>query len=73
MATISENARNIKQCPFCQEIVAKGAVRCPHCHADLKAPQRIKKNPFYMSSFMIGFYTATFFWIMLIIIYIWRF
>ena len=72
MSHISENARNVAECPFCRELVAKGAIRCPHCHANLKIPKRAKKPPVLLSSFMMGFYAATLFWLILIILYLWK-
>lgn len=34
-----------RRCPFCQEVIAEGAVRCPHCRSALvavRAPDRGK-------------------------------
>ncbi|MCP4570212.1 MAG: hypothetical protein GY841_21750 [FCB group bacterium] len=73
MEPLSDNARNVKPCPFCRELIDRAAVRCRHCHGDLKTPIRKKKQPFGSSPFMIGFYTASIIWIILIIIYIWKF
>jgi hypothetical protein len=72
MSPLSSNARNVIECPFCKELVTRGALRCPHCHADLKVPKKMKKPPFMLSSFMVGFYTATALWLFLIILYIWK-
>ena len=72
MQPLSSNARNVASCPFCKELIAKGAMRCPHCHADLKIPRKVKKQPFMLSPFMVGFYTATALWLALIILYIWN-
>ncbi|MEE9441195.1 MAG: hypothetical protein V3V99_00810 [candidate division Zixibacteria bacterium] len=69
----SDNARNTKTCPFCREFIDKSAVRCPHCHADLKTPKAMKKRPFYCGNFMLGIYTATIFWLFVIIYYIWKY
>lgn len=73
MSRISDNARNVVECPFCREMVAKGASRCPHCHENLKIPKKKKKAPPWRSSFMLGFYTATIIWLVLIIYYIWNY
>jgi hypothetical protein len=72
MEPLSSSARNVTECPFCKELVSRGAIRCPHCHANLKIPKKVKKTPFWMSSFMVGFYTATLLWLFLIILYIWK-
>jgi len=66
---LSPNARNVAICPFCRELITKGAVRCPHCHAELKIPSMKKKRPFWLRPFMLGFYTATIIWIIALILY----
>jgi len=50
-------------------LITKGAVRCPHCHAELKIPSMKKKRPFWLRPFMLGFYTATIIWIIALILY----
>lgn len=72
MSHISPTARNVIACPFCRELVAKGAVRCPHCHSNLVVPRRKKKRPFLFSQFMMGVYAATIFWLVLIILFLSR-
>ncbi|MFH1699997.1 MAG: hypothetical protein ABIE07_05355 [Candidatus Zixiibacteriota bacterium] len=69
----SDNARNTKTCPFCKEFINSSAVRCPHCHADLKTPKAMIKKPLYRGNFMLGIYVATIFWLFVIIYYIWKY
>ena len=73
MESLSENARNVMPCPFCRELIAKGAIRCRHCQADLKLPLKKKKRSFWAGQFMFGFYTATLIWLAIIIMYLWKF
>lgn len=73
MTSLSSNARSVTECPFCRELVAKGAMRCPHCHADLKTPKKKKRPPIWRGPFMLGFYMATVFWIAVIILIFWKF
>lgn len=70
MTHISENARNVVECPFCKELVSRGALRCPHCHANLKIPRKARRAPFWISPFMLGVYTASIFWVILIVLYL---
>ena len=65
MSYISPMARNVVECPFCKELVAKGAVRCRHCQADLKLPKKRRRRPFFLHSFMLGMYAATIFWLII--------
>jgi len=73
VSRISPTARNVVTCPFCKELVSKGAMRCPHCHSNLVVPRKKKRRPFWMGSFMLGFYAATVFWLLLIIFYLWKY
>jgi hypothetical protein len=73
MQPLSSNARNVSLCPFCRELIAKGAARCPYCHGDLKVPSLRKKRPFYATPFMLGFYFGTIFWIGLMLLYFWKY
>ncbi len=70
MSHVSPTARNVVTCPFCKELVARGAVRCPHCHSNLVVPRKRKKRPFVIGNFMLGFYAATIIWLLLIIFYL---
>lgn len=70
MSHISENARHVSECPFCRELVTKGALRCPHCHADLRIPKKRRKRPFVVGPFMLGVYAATIFWLVFILVFL---
>lgn len=64
MEPLSPNARNVTLCPFCRELIPKGAVRCSHCQSFLKIPRHDqKKRPFLLNNFMLGFYAATILWL----------
>jgi predicted amidophosphoribosyltransferase len=69
MATISPNARNVRECPFCKELIAKSATRCPHCGQNVSVPVQRRKRPFWIGNFMIGFYAATALWLFLFYLY----
>lgn len=69
MSHVPPTARNVVTCPFCKELIARGAVRCPHCQSNLIVPRRRKRRPFLIGNFMLGFYVATIIWILLIILY----
>jgi predicted amidophosphoribosyltransferase len=69
MTEISPSARNVKECPFCRELVAKSATRCPHCQQNLTVPGRRHKRPFWLSDFMLGIYAGTAFWLFLFYLY----
>ncbi len=70
MLHVSPTARNVVPCPFCKELITKGAARCPHCHSNLVIPRKRKKRPFMAGNFMMGIYVATVFWLVIIIIYL---
>ena len=69
MSTISPEARDVRLCPFCNELIGKSAIRCPHCNQNLFIPKPRRKRPFYLSDFMLGFYTACMLWIIVVYIY----
>jgi hypothetical protein len=69
---LSANAKRIVECPFCKELIPKGAVRCSHCQSDLKPPVRVRKPPFLRGPFMLGVYVSTIFWIIFYIFYLSR-
>jgi hypothetical protein len=63
-------AKAIEKCPFCKEPIISGAVRCKHCHADLKPvgtkkPSRLAK----LNTFRVGFVSGLVFSIVLAILY----
>ncbi len=72
MLHVSPTARNVVPCPFCKELITKGAARCPHCHSNLVIPRRRKKRPFVVGNFMLGIYVATIFWLVLFFAYLSR-
>lgn len=65
MGWISANARNVQVCPFCRELIPKGAIRCSHCQSFIQIPGSKKKRPFLFRDFMLGVYIATAFWLYL--------
>jgi len=69
MGIVSDNARNVKTCPYCKELINAGAIRCPQCLADLIVPRPRKKVPFWRCPFMLGFYFATILWLVGLIIF----
>lgn len=69
MKLVSDNARNVKVCPFCKELIAAGASICSHCGSNVIVPKRKRKRPFFFNDFMLGIYIATAFWLFLIIKY----
>ncbi len=72
MAYISENARKVATCPFCKELLTRGATRCPHCHENLFVPPKRKKRPFWLNNFFLGVYTGSALWIAVIIYWMWK-
>ncbi len=72
MSHISPTARNVVTCPFCKELVARGATLCPHCHSNLVVPRKKRTRSFWMGSFMLGFYTATICWLLLLLLLLWK-
>jgi len=66
MESLSPNARNVTVCPFCKELIPKGAMVCSHCHSMVKIPPHKKKRPFVLNNFMLGVYAATIFWLYII-------
>jgi hypothetical protein len=69
MKPLSNEARNVKSCPFCKELIAGGATICSHCGSNVVVPKAKKKRPFLFRDFMLGVYVATAFWLYLIIKY----
>ncbi len=67
MGLLSANARNVTICPFCKELIPKGALRCSHCQSYVKIPHSKPKRPFILGNFMLGFYAATILWLYLFI------
>jgi hypothetical protein len=65
MGWISANARNVSVCPFCKELIPKGAIRCSHCQSFIHIPGHHRKRPFLFGNFMLGFYAATALWLYL--------
>lgn len=66
MTIVKETIR----CPFCREVIASGATRCKHCHADLserkKRPSLLARYNTFRFGFLAGIlFTLTF----LILIY----
>jgi len=57
MAVVKE----ISQCPFCKEPIANGAVRCKHCHADLKPNTQKKSWLAKYNNFRVGFLSGILF------------
>jgi hypothetical protein len=48
-------AKTLDKCPFCREPIMPGAVRCKHCHADLKTVVS-KRSPLAgLNTFRTGF------------------
>jgi len=73
MTKISANARNVKQCPFCLELIDAAARRCPHCRENLFIPRKRVRRPWWLGNFMLGCYFASFVWAILILLYIFNF
>ncbi|MEZ5358754.1 MAG: hypothetical protein R3F48_07955 [Candidatus Zixiibacteriota bacterium] len=69
MSMISDNARNTGTCPFCKELINKTAVRCPHCHADLKPPASAKRKNSFANGFYLGLFVATVLWVAVIVLF----
>ena len=56
------------KCPFCKEPIAVGAVRCKHCHADLKPAQAKKPLLSKYNNFRVGFLSGILFTIIIILL-----
>lgn len=58
-----------EKCPFCKEPIAKGAVRCKHCHADLSPSRKARVSPFSrLNTFRTGFLAGIAFALLLVLL-----
>lgn len=58
MSLVTETTR----CPYCREKIAVGAIRCKHCHTDLKEKKTAKPSPFARyNTFRYGFWSGIIF------------
>jgi hypothetical protein len=63
-------ARTTEKCPYCKEPIISGAVRCKHCHADLKPVGEKKRSRLArLNTFRVGFISGLVFSIVLAILY----
>jgi hypothetical protein len=63
-------AKSTERCPFCKEPILSGAIRCKHCHADLKPVGEKKKSRLArLNTFRAGFIGGLLFSIALAVLY----
>lgn len=61
--------RNLERCPLCKEPIIPGAVRCKHCHADLRKDTAKSVGRFQrIDNFRAGFIAGTVFTAVLVIL-----
>ncbi len=59
----------LTKCPFCKEQILEGAIKCKHCHSELKALE--KEEPGFFSrlnTFRNGFIAGVVFMLVLVIL-----
>ncbi|MBU0984642.1 MAG: hypothetical protein KKA42_12270 [candidate division Zixibacteria bacterium] len=62
-------AKTTTKCPFCKEVIAVGATRCKHCHADLTGDKKKKAGAFAdLNTFRTGFLTGVLFSVILAVL-----
>ena len=64
MSLVKETAR----CPFCKEVIAAGATRCKHCHAELGGSKKKRSVLAGLNTFRTGFLTGVLFSIIVAIL-----
>lgn len=48
-------------CPYCKEPIARGALRCKHCHAELGKKREVSSPLAKLNSFRTGFLSGILF------------
>lgn len=57
------------RCPFCKETIIEGAVKCKHCHSELKPSEKARPRLFAgLNTFRNGFICGVVFTLVLVIL-----
>jgi len=66
-------ARETIRCPFCREVIAAGATRCKHCHANLSERKQKRSVLARWNTFRFGFLAGILFSLTLIVLIYYQF
>jgi hypothetical protein len=66
-------AKETVRCPFCREVIASGATRCKHCHADLSEKRQKRSLLARYNTFRVGFLGGVLFTLILIVLIYYQF
>jgi hypothetical protein len=57
------------RCPYCKEAIIEGAIKCKHCHSELKPPEKAHPKPLSgINTFRNGFIVGVLFTLVLVIL-----